>query len=227
MSLLTILMWVAIALVVFLASLMLLLWQPILPLLLLWTRPIPVEDKRKGTKCILEAAFKGLLMVLPDLLAFVVVPIALKFTKWEDDKLPKLFRIWDNDVSINGDRAEYWPLDYDGITYYADAHPRSNEARYIWLAKRNRASWLSQKLGHTWVDRSIASHYGDPKTGRDHEGWVVNIAEDGLYQMYWIKKIGKMCIRVNYGYKIWTEYDKRPVANVVSIGFTILRWTGV
>lgn len=75
--------------------------MPILPLVRLVT--IDVPNKSKIAACYFEAWIKNCLTIIPDLTAPIVVPVALLFTKREDNYLPKLFTWWDNDASINGD----------------------------------------------------------------------------------------------------------------------------
>lgn len=199
----------------------------LVPVILTASLPVPLQTKIDAIRCFMfDSCPKGLAVLLPDLLAPIVVPIALLFTKREDDHLPKLFSWWDNDVSINGDREEYWASDYTGTTYYAKAHPRSFWARFVWLGFRNRASRLSQMLGYTHKEGDTREQFGDPKTGRDHEGWALNRAGD-VYQVYLVKKLGPLCVRINYGYKVWGILgDGRKTANVVNISFSLISWTG-
>ena len=209
-----------------------LLWN-LWPVLFLLTRKeIPWANRLEGSKSLMGAQLKCLLVVIPDMLSPFVVPIALLFTKREDNALPKLFAWWDNDASINGDREEYWDPNYQGVTYYANAHPRSFWARYVWLGWRNRASRLSQMLGHQWQpgDQDSRMSWGDDKTGRDHEGWAVNMCA-GVYQLYRVAYLGRLagygwCLRTNVGHKVWTGYDARAEANVVNISVSILSWNG-
>lgn len=157
-----------------------------------------------------------------------MVPIALLFTPREADHLPDWARAWDNDVSINGDRPEYWPLNYQGTTYYAKAHPRSFWARYVWLGWRNRASKAGLQLGYTYTDADAADreHWGDPMVGRDREGWTLNRVGK-VFQLYIVRRVGdKLCFRLNFGHKIWSFGDGRPVAMVVNIAASLLRWKG-
>lgn len=220
--------WFGLAL---LAALVLVLAWNVAPLVMIWRLPdVPREHKVRACYSMLDAAAKGLKVLLPDLLAPIVVAIALLQTKREDDHLPAWAWRWDNDVSINGDRPEYWRADYDGTTYYADAHPRSFKARWIWLGLRNRASALSLKLGHTYTeaDKADREHWGDHATGRDHEGWTLNRAGK-VYQLYVVKRLKRfptLCRRTNYGHKIWTNGDDRPVAMVVNITVSLVRWQG-
>ena len=129
------------------------------------------------------AWFRSMLIMIPDMLSPIVVPIALIFTKWEDDKLPWLFRWWDNDASINGDVRTNDPNDgmsgwalkpvpsddteeARGMCYWAPgSHPRSFKARYVWLGLRNRASMLSMMLGKNPTGDVIEYQYGDPTAG--------------------------------------------------------------
>lgn len=163
----------------------------------------------------------SLLILIPGALAPIVVPIALLFTKWEDDKLPALFKWWDNDVSINGDHREHWGLDYQGNAYYANAHPRSFYARFVWLGLRNRCSKLVEMLGYRYELGEFESRriLGDPKTGRDHAGYRFTYT-DNICQLMIVKRIGKYCIRFNWGYKF---FDK-PVTPSAAISFSLLSY---
>jgi hypothetical protein len=200
------------------------------PLVLLAALPLPAPHKRRAALSLLQAAGKGLMVLLPDLLAPVVVPIALLQTKREDEHLPRWARWWDNDVSINGDWPQYLDPAYAGDTYYAPGHhPRSFWARYVWLGWRNRASWLSQRLGHRWkvAEYHDAQSWGDPLTGGDHEGWAVH-RRGRVYQLYAIKRLGRLNLRINWGHKVWAGAgDGRPVANIVNITFSLKRAKGV
>lgn len=204
--------------------LLILVWNILPPLICLDLQEVPWKNRWAAAKSMLLASLKGLVLLPIDLLAPVVVPIALLFTKPEDDRLPALFRWWDNDVSINGDQPEGAP------TYYAEGRDRrSYVARFIWLAIRNRASWAALKLGYTYPDhegRTDRDVWGDPLVGRDHAGWTLNRKGD-VYQLYIVRRLGsKLCLRINFGHKIWAVGDGRQTAMVVNICFSILRWKG-
>lgn len=169
------------------------------------------------------------LLVLPvSLSAPFVMPFVLIFTPWDANELPWWARWYDNDVSLNGDMPWYWEQSYGGWTYYAKAHPRSFWARYVWLGWRNRASRLAMILGHRYREGEYENHesWGDPLTGRDHEGHVLN-RRGSCWQIYLVKRIGRFCIRINCGYKIWSNAgDGRAVAMPVFVPFSILTWEG-
>ena len=171
----------------------------------------------------LFGAFVRFLLVLPvSLSAPLVVPLALLFTRRDANALPLLFRWWDNDISINGDQSE------GDETYYALGHERRSVwARYVWLGLRNRGSWLAQRLGHRWSEWEIDDRqtWGDRQTSRKHEGWQINRA-GSVWQVYAVKRIGRFCLRINCGYKVWPEWDRKPVAAVVFIPASILTWQG-
>jgi len=208
---------------------------------------IPWKDKLGAMKCFtFSAAPRGLIGLIPDLLAPIVVPFILPFTKWEDDHLKPIFRWWDNNVSINGDKfvwiwnpekqvGEPQPMSLEdtpevrALCYYAPGHhPRSNYARYVWLGLRNRATLLAQDLGYKYKDgenKAPREVWGDITIGRDKEGWNVNKLNN-LYQLCIIKRLGPVCIRINYGYKIWFKGNDDPAAAVVNISFSLLGWTG-
>lgn len=194
----------------------------LIPFLILAYLPIPGRTKVHAAKSLAVSALKGLVVLLPDLLAPFVVPVALVFTPREANQLPWLFRWWDNDVSINGDQGEGTP------TYYAPGHDRrSFWARYVWLGWRNRASYLGLLMGYRYLpgEKEDTQRWGDPATGRDHAGWCLTRCAH-LYQLYLVKRVGPMCIRVNFGHKVWADVGNRPVAMVVNISFSLISWKG-
>lgn len=196
----------------------------LIPLVVLWRLPLEPRVKAQASRDLLRAAWRGLLTLPADLLAPLVVPLALVFTPREAEHLPRLFAWWDNDVSINGDHAEGEP------TYYARWFDRrSFIARWVWLGWRNRASRLSQQLGHRWApgEYQDARHWGDPSTGRNHQGWTLN-RRGPRWQLYLVKRLSfGLCFRLNYGFKVWAfGGDRRPVASLVNISASVLRWRG-
>lgn len=201
----------------------------LLPMLLVLTvKQVPVWHRLRAVLCFVDASIRSLLIWPVALSAPFVLPFILPFVPREADHLPWWCRIYDNDVSINGDREEYWNPNYYGHTYYADAMPRSDWARYVWLGLRNRGSWLKQKLGCTWgpTDNATRKTWGDAEVGRDREGCQVNFCA-GRYQLYIVRRLGsRLCLRINYGYKVWPQHDGRAVANVVNISASVLRWRG-
>ena len=185
--------------------------------------PIPLRAKLRFSMRLLRVTGLSLIPMLPAFLAPAVVPLALLFTKWEDNHLPTLFRIWDNDVSINGDHVADWGLTNTGPAYYASSPPRSFWARYVWLVFRNRCSWLNERLGHRYQPGEFDSiqTYGDPKVNRDRAGWYVRYT-DHICQLMVVIRVGKLVIRTNWGNKL---FDK-PRAPIVAISFSVLSWKG-
>lgn len=200
---------------------------PILPLIRIATFEIP--EKSGLVSCVIKAWLKNLVTIIPDLLAPVVVPLALLFTKWEAEHLPRWAWWWDNDASINGDvRTDDpadglggWalrpvPLERDSqeaiaMCYWAKGHhPRSFYARWVWLGLRNRASSLSQHLG---------SDVTGPATVWTGPTWRVNrVGDDWRY--FELLPIGPLAIRMHCGYKVpLLPGESRGAA--VSIGFSL------
>lgn len=166
-------------------------------------------------------------LIIPfSFVAPLVVPVALLFAARTDEKLPAVFRFWDNDVSINGDQGP------DAPTYYCPGWDRrSYGARLVWLL-RNRCSWMAQDLlGHKWQGWELSDRqsWGDiGLASRDREGVTVNRA-GAVMQLYCIWKIPglPLCFRLNMGYKVWAAPgDGRPIASAVHIPWSILRWRG-
>lgn len=197
----------------------------LVPHVITWLLPVPIKHKIGASLCYLKVVLFHVISLPIAALAPVVVPIALLFTKWEDSNLPAFFWMWDNDVSINGDRTEDWPFDYKGNAYYAKAPPRSFWARFVWLALRNRASALASRLGYKYKEGEFANQivYGNPHTSRtwpDGEGWFLRTTGP-IYQLMLIKHItSKLCIRIHWGNKVFD----RSRAPIVAISFSVLSW---
>jgi hypothetical protein len=197
--------------------------NPIVPIVYLMR--LPVQDKGRIVRCFLNAWFRNLLTIIPDLLAPVVVPVALLFTKWEDEKLPKLFKWWDNDVTINGDRSNVWvdgkpviPLEDTpearALAFWVDGkhHPRSFYARWVWMGLRNRASMLSQMLG----DKDPAYMQGHTVLWQEGANYLIR-AHD-RYRLSTLIPFGPVFLRVHYGFKVgWPTHHGGPIA----IGFSL------
>lgn len=213
--------------------------MPFIPLLRLAFLPVP--NKGRMALCFIEAWLKNCLTILPDLLAPIVVPVALLFTPRDAERLPRIFEWWDNDASINGDgwsvlrdgkwihvfgtelpgerAVPYGDPSYTGDAYYClGHHPRSFYARWVWLGLRNRASRLSQILGFV--------HAPDAPVGRwsggdiaNHDGWHVTRVED-KFRYYEELRLGPVYLRLHYGYKVPTIVG-RPAAQLVAIGFSL------
>jgi hypothetical protein len=183
---------------------------------------VPMANRIAACRSFALAAAKSMLILPAVILAPVVVPIALVFTPREANALPAWARPWDNDVSINGDQDE------GAETYYAPGHDRrSFHARFVWLALRNRASWLAQRLGYEYQDgdQQDREHWGNVQTSRALEGHVLSRCA-GVYQLYMVERYGSLCFRMNYGHKVWSEWDGRPRAMPIAITASFLSWEG-
>lgn len=212
----------AVAALVFLAHI------PLLPTLrVMQLHAVP--DRKLLVACMWEAWAKNLLVMVPDLLAPIVVPVALLFTRWDAGHLPRWAWWWDNDASINGDVRTDEPddglggwalqpvsLNPDSLQaiescYWAPGHhPRSFWARYVWLGLRNRASALSQALGSTATG---PAHFWAGPT------WTITrVGDDWRY--YELLPIGPLTIRMHCGYKV-PALPGEAKAPAVSIGFSL------
>ena len=232
---------IAIYTVATIAAILLLAHNPITPILGIIFKDVP--NKFRIVISFIGIWLKSLFVIIPDILAPIIVPIALLFTKWEDEKLPKLFALWDNDASINGDKRtddpndgrngwnlKFVPLEKDSeeainMCYWAQGHhPRSFYARWVWLGLRNRASNASVMLGKQPDYTQELKIYGDPATENGHSGWRLAVLGN-LVRFYVCRKIGPFCLRVHYGYKIGSPdgpyFGKVPFT---AIAFSLLRW---
>lgn len=197
--------------------------MPILPLIRLAV--IDVPNKGLIARCFIDAWLRNLLALPADLLAPIVVPFALLFTKTESEHLPRPFWWWDNDASINGDKRhegswELLPISTDltnqqeiRLCYWAPGHhPRSFYARYVWLGLRNRASALSQALG-TDVDGPAVQWSG--------ETWTIHRVGD-VFRYFELLPVGSLVIRMHCGFKV-PRIPTEAMAPAVSIGFSLRR----
>ena len=204
------------------------------------------EEKNAAKVCFDEAKIKCRKVTFYDVTAPYVMLAVLPFVKWEAEELPKLFRKWDNEVSLNGDRALEWNSDGSrkpvpledtpevrSLAYYAQGHhPRSFWARYVWLGFRNRASNASYLEGFEMTPELRASHrmIGDSQVGEMKDGKQVMgtlIRNCGpYYEVYHLKDLGNKVQRTRFGYKIGNAMGNDPEltrAMVVGIGFSYKR----
>lgn len=212
---------------------------PILPLLRLIKLSVP--NRGKIALCFIEAWLKNCLTIIPDILAPVIVPLALVFTPRSAEKLPWLFTWWDNDASINGDGwavlregnwvqvfgnelpgekpVSYLDQEYTGDAYYCRGyHPRSFYARWTWLGLRNRASRLSQILGFKHDSAAPVEVWRGGDIAQ-HNYWSIHCVA-GKYRYYEEIKFGNIYVRLHYGYKV-PQFPDRAAAQLVAIGFSL------
>lgn len=189
---------------------------------------LPRELRLKATLCFLRSFITAIPVVIFDSVAPLVVGVALLFTRWESERLPSLFWIWDIDkpCTINGDVRTDDPNDGLGgwslkavpledtpearsMCYWASGHPRSFYARWVWLGLRNRASRLAQKLG---VDVTAdIQHIPVPEGTFTYSG--------NFFRFLQVKQVGRFTFRTQCGYKIPTPIGADR-ACVVSTGFS-------
>lgn len=209
------------------------------------TAELPEEERAKLSAYIAQTrsvvgSFKFLLV---EALTPYVLLIALPFTKWEAENLPKPFWRWDNEISLNGDRGTWVhdpalgkgvmlpvPLEDTPAArlmcyWLKDAHPRSFRARFAWLM-RNRASKYAFMLGPeaTAELKVFAQAWGDPDTNNGHEGTLVR-RMGNHYEIYNIRKYGFFCRRTRYGCKIGNAIlHGADRAMLVGIGVSYQKW---
>lgn len=215
------------------------------PIAVVMTLPgVPWEHRTKAARSFISASLRGMLVVPVSATAPVVILFALLFTRWRNDRLPRIFRWWDNDVSINGDAGVTWsedPVtgigrpdrvpeedtpDVRAICYWAPGrHPRSFRARYVWLGLRNRGSFLAAHLGANLDYSQPVNGWGNAAVGRSLEGWAL-LENAGHYQLLRSKRVGKLVNRMNYGFKLNHRAMGRPRVPVTTVSFSLLRWKG-
>ena len=187
---------------------------------------------------------------LYDLSAPLVMLLVLPFVPRSADHLPKAFRNWDNDVSMNGDGhgwqdeggawhdARITPAPegallvshsdpaYGGDCYYAKGHhPRSFWARYIWLGWRNRASLMSLELGEPIPERPVCIS-GDPYISRRGPFGHFLLKYEDCYHYKSIQPFGPFALTRSYGFKleiILKSPAGRGRAAAVAIGRSLKR----
>ncbi len=144
--------------------------------------------------------------------------------EWEAEHLPHRYRHWDNEVSINGDRANWYfdeaekawkrhPVPYDkgnGLNFFGKPYnyyapkklsPRHWFARYIWLGWRNRAS-------AAYLEHDV--YAPKPEEIKDIQKWEYRTEEEGIEILHWngymqvfYQRHGKVIHRrANLGFKL-------------------------
>ncbi len=155
---------------------------------------------------------------------FVMLRVLPKL-HWDAEKLPDEFWQYDNEVNLNGDHQVPAALqdtpEARAACYYAPGHhPRSAEARYVWLGSRNRASLLAYKLGPE--ASADTEFWGDPDVSKSRSGTLVRRMGEH-YELFAYKIIGPICIRTRYGFKIGNAIKHNAGrAMVVTIPFSLL-----
>ena len=96
-------------------------------------------------------------------------------------------------------------------------------ARWVWLGLRNRASALAVQLGHPADYGKPVDVWGDPATSRSRAGWVLR-HHNGVYQFHATRRLGRLCLRTNYGYKVDFTTWQRATLPVVCIAISALSW---
>ena len=191
---------------------------------------LPLHLKAEALLCFDQAAEADQKTALYDVTAPLVMMLALPFVKRGANRLPRLFRKWDNNISINGDgetvlRDGQWvnlrdigwmpepgervytyddPA-YTGDAYYAKGHhPRSFWARWVWLGWRNRASQLSVDLGRDVAARPVCIS-GDTTITRSKPGHFL-LRDGASYHFKSIERVHLLgtswALTRSYGYKL-------------------------
>lgn len=186
-----------------------------------------------------------------DLSAPLVMLLVLPFVPRSADRLPRLFRAWDNNVSLNGDgygwqdpeTGEWFDIRvkpapagvplvshsdpaYGGDCYYARGHhPRSFRARYAWVGLRNRASMLSVKLGRDVTARPVVVS-GDPAIHRHGPYGHFVLRHGDTFHYKSIRALGPFALTRSYGYKLEIPFKSAEGtgrAAAVAIGRSLKR----
>jgi len=209
---------------------------------------IPAHVRAELLDCIDAAQEADRKTWMYDLSAPLVMLLVLPWIKRSADKLPKLFRNWDNDVSMNGDGWGWQDSDgtwydtrikpapdgallvshsdpaYGGDCYYAKGHhPRSFWARYIWLGWRNRASLMSLELGEP-VAETPTLISGSMAIHRGGPYGHFLLKHGDCYHYKSIQKWHGFALIRSYGYKLEIAYHMgRDTAAAVAIGRSLKR----
>ena len=209
---------------------------------------VPAHIKADLLDCIDAAQDADRKTWLYDLSAPLVMLLVLPFVPRSADHLPRLFRNWDNDVSMNGDGhgwqdeggawhdARITPAPegallvshsdpaYGGDCYYAKGHhPRSFWARYIWLGWRNRASLMSLELGEP-VTATPVLISGSMAIHRGGPYGHFLLKHEDCYHYKSIRLWHGWALTRSYGYKLEIAYRMgRETAAAVAIGRSLKR----
>ena len=214
---------------------------------------VPSADKTAALACFARAEKANAKTLWYDLSAPLVMALVLPFVPRSADRLPRLFRKWDNNVSLNGDgcgwqnpeTGEWFDLRtgqvphgaplishsdpaYGGDCYYAPGHhPRSTWARYVWVGLRNRASQLSVDLGVPVHARPVLISGSIDINRADKPGHFL-LKDGDSYHFKSIEKVRVLglhcaCIR-SYGYKLEIA-AKRPDGDLGRAAAVAIGWS--
>jgi hypothetical protein len=209
---------------------------------------VPAHIKADLLDCIDAAQDADRKTWLYDLSAPLVMLLVLPFVPRSADKLPRAFRKWDNDVSMNGDGWGWQDSDgqwydtrvrpapegklaiahsdpaYGGDCYYAKGHhPRSFWARYIWLGWRNRASLMSLELGEQ-VTATPVLISGSMAIHRGGPYGHFLLKHEDCYHYKSIRLWHGWALTRSYGYKLEIAYHMgRDTVAAVAIGRSLKR----
>lgn len=208
--------------------------------------------KTDALACMQDAYDADERTVIYDVTAPLVMLLVLPFVKRSANRLPRLFRKWDNNVSINGDgeavlRDGQWinlrdigwtpepgeqAITYDDPAYTGDAyyakgrHPRSFWARYIWLGWRNRASQLSVDLGRDVAARPVCIS-GDMTASRSKPGHFL-LRDGDTYHYKSFEKVRLLgmdwALIRSYGYKLELAMY-RPETDLGRVAAVAIGWS--
>lgn len=214
---------------------------------------VPGADKKAALECFTRAEKANAKTMWYDLTAPLVMALVLPFVPRSADRLPKLFRRWDNNVSLNGDGCGWQDPEtgewhdfrtgkvppgaalvnhsdpaYGGDCYYAPGHhPRSTWARYVWVGLRNRASQLSVDLGAPVAARPVLISGRLDINRQDQPGHFL-LKDGDSYHFKSIEKVrvlGVRCARIrSYGYKLEIA-AKRPDSDLGRAAAVAIGWS--
>ena len=158
------------------------------------------------------------------LLAPIVMAWVCPRLEWEAEHLPHRYRHWDNEVSINGDRGNWYtdevenrhkrhPIPYEKgnslnsrgmpFNYYAPKKLSARHwfSRYIWLGWRNRAVAYYSQFGAKEPDHDKLDQIKKWEYNTEKENIEVFYYETYM-QVFYRRKVGPLHLRANLGYKL-------------------------
>jgi hypothetical protein len=179
--------------------------------------PVALESIKQAKK-INEKARKYVLSA-PLVMAWVCPRLP-----WEAEELPAKYRMWDNEVSINGDKGNWY---YDEANHIWGRYPipltkgnsKNNRGKwynYYTFKKLSARHWFARYVWLGWRNRASAAYLEHdvyapkPEEIKDIQKWEYRTEEEGIEILYWngymqvfYQRHGKVIHRrANLGFKL-------------------------
>ena len=132
---------------------------------------VPEEHKVAARASFQEARARYKRTLIYNATAPYVMLFVLPFVKWEADRLPSLFRKWDNEVNLNGDRFPWYVnKDENGNVAGVLVDSAKVEVDYVKATGQDRADFLEGPPAYARLSGTPTAHNPFPVSVRHRIG---------------------------------------------------------